>query len=62
MAEGLFSTATAPSVYRTTVGWPKRFSQPWNFIMKRIYVSEEALLQFRDLKKLGSFASDDSAL
>jgi len=27
-SEGLSSTATAPSVYRTTVGQPKRFLQP----------------------------------
>jgi len=62
MVEGLSSTTTAPFAYRMTVGWSKRFSQPWDSVMKRIYVSEETLLWFHDLKKSGSFASDDSAL
>ena len=30
--------------------------------MKRIYVSDEVLLELRELKKFGNFDSDDSAI
>ena len=62
MAEGASTTAMAASAYKTSVGQLKRFSQSWSSIMKRIYVTEEVLLEFRDMKNSGSFASDDSSL
>lgn len=62
MAEGTSAAAMATSAYRTSVGRPKRFSQSWNSVMKRIYVTEEVLLEFRDLKNSGGFASDDLTL
>ena len=58
MAEEASTTATAASAYKTSVGRPNRFSQLWSSIMKRICV----LLELRDLKNCGSFASDDSTL
>ena len=62
MAEVASNTAIATSAYKTSVGQPKRFLQSWSSVMKRIYVMEEVLLEFRDLKNSGSLASDDSTL
>jgi len=60
MDEGLPASSTTSSAYRTTVGWPKRFSQPWTSIMKRIYVSEGTLLELCEFKKSSDFTSDES--
>ena len=50
MADEVFTTATTTSVYKTSVGQPKKFSQSWRSVMKRIYVSEEVLLELNELK------------
>jgi len=62
MAEGPSASGTTGSAYRTTVGRPKRFSQRWASVMKRIYVSEGTLLELREFKKSSDFTSDESAI
>ena len=62
MVKGASTTTTAASAYKAGVGRPKKFSQSWSSVMKRIYVTEEVFLEFHDLKNSSSFASDDSTL
>ena len=62
MVKEASTTATATSAYKTYIGRPKRFSQSWSSVMKRIYVTKKVLLELFDMKNFGSFASDDSTL
>lgn len=62
MAEGAVLRGQASSGYNIRVGRPKRFSQPWKSIIKRIYIAEGTLLEFRELKNAKGIDSDDSAL
>ena len=50
------------SVYKSTRGHPKKFSRPWNSVMKRIYISEDSWMDFRKLKVTGKFSSDNDTL
>ena len=50
------------SAYRSSVGRPKKFSQQWNIVMKRIYITEGKLQDFRCLKKAKGLASNDTTL
>ena len=50
------------SAYKSTRGRPKKFSRPWNSVMKRIYISEESWMDFRKLKVTGKFSSDNDTL
>ena len=54
--------APVASAYRSSVGRPKKFCQPWNVVMKRIYITEGRLQDFRCLKKAKGIASDDATL
>ena len=44
--------------YKSTRGQPKKFQQPWNTMMKRIYISEKSWMDFRKLKETNRFDSD----
>ena len=50
------------SAYKSTRGRPKKFPQPWNSVMKRIYISEDSWVAFCELKVIGGFSSDGSTL
>ena len=50
------------SANKSTRGFPKKFPQPWNSVMKRIYISEDSWVAFRELKVISGFSSDDSTL
>ena len=50
------------SAYKSTRGRPKKFPRPWNSVMKRIYISEDSWMAFRELKVTGGFSSDDVTL
>ena len=54
--------APVASAYRLSVGRPKKFSQSWNIVMKRIYITEGMPQDFHCLKKVKGMASDDAAL
>ena len=62
MVHGVGAITTVVSGYHTSVGRPKRFSKSWNSVMKRIYVTEGTLVEFRNLRNSKGINSDDSAL
>ena len=47
---------------RSHVGRPKKFSQPWSSVMKRVYITAETCVKFRQVKKANGFASDECTL
>ena len=54
--------APVASDYRSSVGRPKKFSQSWNIVMKRICITEGTLQDFGCLKKAKGMACDDATL
>ena len=59
MAEHMTSSKTLVSLRRTNVGHLKKFTQPWNNVMKRIYITAGNYMKFCQLKKANGFPSDD---
>ena len=47
---------------RSNVGCPKNFSQPWSSGIKKVYITAETCVKFRQVKKGNGFASDDYTL
>ena len=47
---------------RSHVGRPKKFSQPWSSVMKRVYIMAETCVKLRQVKKTNGFASDECTL
>ena len=62
MVHGVGAITTVVSGYHMSVGRPKRFSKSWNSVIKRIYVTEGMLVEFRNLKNFKGIDSDHSAL
>ena len=62
MAHRVATTMTVASSYNTNVGRPKRYSQSWNSVMKRIYITEGTLVEFCNLKNSKNINSDDLGL
>ena len=44
------------------VGQPKKYSQPWKSLAKRIYLEEDTFSTLRQLKITNSFSSDDATV
>jgi len=44
----------------TRVGQPKKYSQPWKSLVRRIYLEEDMFTMLRQLKVENSFSSDDA--
>ena len=44
--EHVTSSEALVSACRTNVGCPKKFSQPWNSVMKRAYITAETCVKF----------------
>ena len=61
MAEHVGPSETLVLARRSHVGCPK-FSQPWSSVMKRVYITTETCVKFRQVKKANGFASDECAL
>ena len=62
MAEHVASSKLLVSLHRMNVGCPKKFSQPWNSVMKRIYITAGKCMKFHQLKKANGFHSDNCTL
>jgi len=60
--DGRLAVPREVSAYKSTRGRPKKFIQPWNTMMKRIYISEKSWVEFRQLKEANGFSSDDATL
>ena len=52
----------ANSAYRTKVGRPKKYEDPWSTMNKRVYVLGTMLEKLRRVKEESGFSSDDEAL
>jgi len=50
------------TVYRTRVGRPNKFEEPWITVNKRIYILTTTLEELREIKEAGQLASDDEAV
>ena len=51
MAEQHATSSKALMVRRSNIGRPKKFSQLWSSVMKRVYITAETCMKFRQLKK-----------
>ena len=53
----------ANSAYRTRVGRPKKYEDPWSAMNKRVYVLGTTLEKFRRVKEeKNGFSNDDEVL
>ena len=60
MAEHVAPSKLLVSLCRMNIGCPKKFSQPWNSVMKRINITAGKCMKFRQLKKANRFHINDS--
>ena len=56
------TTFTSDSVYRRTVGRPRKYACSWFVVNKRIYLTEETLEKWRTVKTHNGLGSDDAAV
>ena len=52
----------ANSAYRTKVGRPNKYEDPWSAMNKRVYVLGTTLEKLRRVKEENGFSSDDEVL
>ena len=55
------TTFASDSVYRRTVGRPRKYACAWFTANKRIYLTEETLEKLRTVKTRDGLGSDDAA-
>lgn len=56
------TTIASESVYRRTVGRPRKYACSWFAANKRIYLTEETLEKLRSVKTRDGLGSDDAAI
>ena len=56
------TTFASGSVYRRTVGRPRKFAGSWFAANKRIYITEETLEKLRVVKTHDGLGSDDAVV
>ena len=62
MEDRALTTFASESVYRRTVGRPRKYACSWFAVNKRIYLAEETLEKLRSVKTHDGFGSDDATV
>ena len=62
MEDNVSTNFDSESVYRRTVGRPRKYTCPWFAANKRIYVTQDTLEKLRAVKTRDGLGSDDAAV